>query len=62
MVSCKISNLFPSPKLYVGESKHGAYALIALVDETIATLTVSVSYVSFSLFLLFFNNFTHNNN
>ncbi|GFR93988.1 serine/threonine-protein kinase/endoribonuclease ire-1 [Elysia marginata] len=29
------------PKLYVGESKHGAYALIALVDETIATITSS---------------------
>ncbi|RUS89808.1 hypothetical protein EGW08_002420 [Elysia chlorotica] len=31
------------PKLYVGETKHGAYALIALVDETIAVLTGSSS-------------------
>ncbi|GFO02317.1 serine/threonine-protein kinase/endoribonuclease ire-1 [Plakobranchus ocellatus] len=29
------------PKLYVGESQHGAYALIALVDETIPTLTAT---------------------
>ncbi|XP_035826397.1 serine/threonine-protein kinase/endoribonuclease IRE1 isoform X2 [Aplysia californica] len=30
------------PKLYIGESKHGAYALITLVDENTATITSQV--------------------